>query len=270
MRFRGASVVALLVLGASAAGCTTRLTEPSAPSSPVSALLLDHGRHASLVLPGTDHGTVRYSFGDWRYYAKGDTRLRSGLKALFWPTPSALGRRELEAEPEEEAVRGALRVVAEAVLTFQVEEQRARALRTRLDSLFLEGREEAFHYNAGYDLEFVRHPATYWFGHNSNQVLAQWLRELGISVEGLTLTSSWEMEAPDAPADSGGRLRSRVDPEISAPCGSPGPPGRGQPLRMGRPGRGRDQIPVHVGPRNLDVLPVGPCRPGLGTARGEG
>ena len=38
MRFLGASVVALLVLGASAAGCTTRLTEPSPPSSPVSAL----------------------------------------------------------------------------------------------------------------------------------------------------------------------------------------------------------------------------------------
>lgn len=238
MRFLGASAVALLVLVASASGCTARLTEPSAPSSPVSALLLDHGRHASLVLPGTDDGTVRYSFGDWRYYAKGDTRLRSGIKALFWPTPSALGRRELEAEPEEAAVRGALRVVAEAVFTLQVEEHRARALRTRLDSLFLEGREEAFHYNAGYDLEFVRHPATYWFGRNSNQVLAEWLRELGISVEGLTLTSSWKMEHPEAPADSAGGLRGRVDPEISARCGSPGPPGNGPATQDGPARRG--------------------------------
>lgn len=202
MRSSGSFVVALLALSASAAGCTNSLTPPPAPASPVPALLLDHGRHASLVLPRSDHGTVRYSFGDWRYYAEADTGLRSGMKALFWPTSSALGRRELEAEPEETALRGALGVVAETVLTLQVEEERAGALRTRLDSLFLEGREEAFHYNAAYDLEFARHPATYWFGHNSNQVLAEWLRELGISVEGLALFSSWKVEPPEPPGDS--------------------------------------------------------------------
>jgi hypothetical protein len=165
---------------------------------------MDHGRHASLVLPAAEGGTVRYSYGDWRYYAKADAGLRSGIKALFWPTSSALGRRKLEAEPVEEAVRRAVRVSADTVLTLQVEESRARALQARLDSLFLEGRTAAFHYNPTYDLEFVHHPDTYWFGHNSNEVTADWLRELGISVEGLTLFSSWELESREAFADSTG------------------------------------------------------------------
>jgi len=209
MRFWGATVVAFLALTASAAGCTTSLTPPPAPASPVPALLLDHGRHASLVLPRTDDGIIRYSFGDWRYYAERDTRLRSGIKALFWPTASALGRRELDAEPEAAAVRRALRVGVETIVILQVEEHRARALMTRLDSLFLQGREEAFLYNAVYDLEFARHPATYWFGNNSNQVLAEWLRELGISTGGLTLLSSWKMEHPERPGDSIGGAEGR-------------------------------------------------------------
>lgn len=192
--WRGSLAAALVVLGAAASGCTTRLTPPPAPASPVPILLLDHGRHASLVLPGKEGGTVRYSYGDWRYYARETTGWRSGAAALFWPTASALGRRELEAAPVEEAVRPALRVWADTVITLQVEGARAEALRVRLDSLFLDGKEKAYLYNATYDLEFVHYPRRYWFGHNSNQVLADWLRELGVSVRGPTLLSSWRVE----------------------------------------------------------------------------
>ena len=194
-RLRLASA-ALLVLGAAAAGCTTHLTPPLSPVAPVPVLLLDHGRHASLVLPGGEGKTIRYSYGDWRYYARDVTGFRSGAAALLWPTAPALGRRELDAAPEEAAVRRALRVWADTVITLQVEGARAQALRTRLDSLFAAGKEKAYLYNATYDLDFVHHPRRYWIGHNSNQVLAGWLRELGINVRGPTLLSSWRVEPP--------------------------------------------------------------------------
>jgi hypothetical protein len=102
----------------------------------------------------------------------------------------------------ESAVRRALKVGADTVITLQVEESRARDLESRLDSLFVEGRAEVLHCNSAYDLKFVHHPDTYWFGHNSNQVVAEWLRELGISVRGLTLFSPWKVEPPETPADS--------------------------------------------------------------------
>ena len=75
-----------------------------------------------------------------------------------------------------------------------MEGARAEALRTRLDTLFSQGREKAHLYSHIYDLDFVHHPRRYWFGHNSNQVLAGWLRELGINVRGPTLLSSWKVE----------------------------------------------------------------------------
>jgi hypothetical protein len=114
----------------------------------------------------------------------------------------------------------------EAVHTLQVEETRARALRTRLDSLFQEGRGEAFRYNADYDLEFVRHPATYWFGRNSNHVLAEWLRELGVPVGGITMFSSWKVEAREAAAH--GRRLFVPEPAVLVFCCFPGFPIQGR------------------------------------------
>jgi hypothetical protein len=211
------SLTALLALVAIFGGCTTRLTPPPSPANPVPVLILDHGRHASLVLPSAQGGTIRYSYGDWRYYARDVTGLRSGAAALFWPTASALGRRELEAPPEEAAVRRALRVWADTVITFQVEGARAEALRTRLDTLYSQGREKAHLYNETYDLDFVHHPRRYWFGHNSNQVLAGWLRELGINARGPTLLSSWKVEPPHGAGAEGGQRRP------DAPNGRPRP-----------------------------------------------
>lgn len=181
---------------AATSACTTRLTPPPEPAVPVPVFLLDHGRHASLVLPGAGGGTVRYSYGDWRYYARGITGLRSGAAAVLWPTAAGLGRRELEAAPMELDIRLALRVGVDTVLAFRVEEGRVAALRARLDSLHAAGRERAQLYNATYDLEFAHHPRRYWLGHNSNQVVAAWLRELGVGTRGPAILSDWRVEPP--------------------------------------------------------------------------
>lgn len=60
------------------AGCAGRLTPPEAPVSPVTVYLLDHGRHASLVLPRREGGMVRYSYGEWRWYVEAERHLLSG------------------------------------------------------------------------------------------------------------------------------------------------------------------------------------------------
>lgn len=191
-RFRGPILTLALLL---ATGCTTRLTPAPEPAVPVPVFLLDHGRHASLVLPREDGGTVRYSYGDWRYYARGITGFRSGAAAVLWPTDAGLGRRELEAPPLEADIRLALQVEVDTVLVLRVEQERATLLRTRLDSLHAAGRKRAFLYNAAYDLEFSHHSRRYWLGHNSNQVLAAWLRELGVETRGPALLSTWRVES---------------------------------------------------------------------------
>ena len=49
--------------------------------------------------------------------------------------------------------------------------------------------------NAAYDLVFVPYPEPYSMFHNSNQVVAGWLEQLGCRVEGTTLLSVWQLGA---------------------------------------------------------------------------
>jgi len=82
-RVRGAyrrRVVTALLLGAVLilGGCTTTtIVPPPSPQAPATVLLLDHGLHASLVLPDETGRAVRYSYGDWDYYALGETGWRN-------------------------------------------------------------------------------------------------------------------------------------------------------------------------------------------------
>jgi hypothetical protein len=59
-----------------------------------------------------------------------------------------------------------------------------------LDAIFFEGRAEHV-YNDAYDLVFVLYPERYSLFHNSNQVVAKWLEELGCEVEGAAFFSEW-------------------------------------------------------------------------------
>jgi len=187
-------LVVSLALALGPAGCTTRLTPPEGPSAPVPVFVLDHGRHASLVLPGDEGLVIRYSYGDWRYYARNQTGFRSGAAAILWPTRSALGRRELQTSLGPDDVRRAVRVGVDTLFALQVEAPRVERLRSRLDSLHRAGRKEELLVNQLFDLEFVPHPRRYWLPHNSNQVVAGWLRELGVETRGIPVLSSWRVE----------------------------------------------------------------------------
>jgi hypothetical protein len=176
-------------------GCTTLVIPPAAPTDPRPVFLLDHGRHASLVLPADDSTVVRYSYGDWQYYARRETGVIEASTAVLWPTRAGLGRREHAGPPDSATVERRIRVGIERLHQIATAADDIRRLRLHLDSIF-EANVGSRIYNSAYDLEFVHHPRAYWVFHSSNQVVAQWLAQLGCSVHGLALFSRWRVQPP--------------------------------------------------------------------------
>lgn len=190
-RARAATSLLLLVL--LLAGCgATRIVPPPDPRDPVSVFVLDHGRHTSLVLPASDGSLHRYAYGDWRYYAERDTSAASGLAALLWSTPGALGYRVLPGPATVVAVRSQVRVVIVELHELRVERQRVERLRTRLDALIAQAEHRLE--TPEVDLAFVPYPTGYHLGHNSNQMLADWLVELGCVVSRRPVRAGWRVE----------------------------------------------------------------------------
>ncbi|MDI5985763.1 hypothetical protein QLQ85_13285 [Halomonas sp. M4R5S39] len=176
-------------------GCAGRIVPPSAPVDPVDVYLLDHGRHASLVLPRRQGGLVRYSYGEWGWYVEGRRHLLAGVSAMLWPTTGGLGRGVHE---EIDSPHDLHRLAPEGlvgVYPLRAEAARVAALRRRLDAHFQKGGVTPT-YSAEFDLEFVPYPRAYWLTHQSNLVVAQWLRRLGVEVKGLPWLSNWRIEAP--------------------------------------------------------------------------
>jgi len=175
--------------------CTNVIQPPQRPLlRPSPVYVLDHGRHASLVLPAGDSLVVRYAYGDWRYYAQRETGVFEASTAVLLPTAAGLGRRELRGTASREAVRRAVGTGIEAVHEVMVEERAIRRLRTRLDYVFEDALDTRI-YNSAYGLEFVRHPEPYTIFRNSNRMVAVWLRQLGCDVRGLLLFSRWRVRA---------------------------------------------------------------------------
>jgi hypothetical protein len=178
-------------------GCvTTVLIPPQDPDNPSTVFLIDHGRHSSLVIPTDDGQLVRYAYGDWRYYADQDTSLRAGAMALLWPTAATLARGELEGPAEVEVLRAQLRVGVETVYAFEVAGADADRLRVYLDGVHERG--VTWHqYVAAYDMTFAPHPEPYTFANNSATMIARWMEELGVDVDGWGLVASWEVVTPE-------------------------------------------------------------------------
>jgi hypothetical protein len=182
----------LLLLPLWLGGCTVRLEPPRQLSEPEPVFLLDHGRHSSLVLPAEGGGLVRYSYGDWQYYALGRTGLTSGFSALFGNTQAALGRRELQGARTAANVRSQVRIGIEQLIELRAEASDVHRLREELDDLYRAAL-PARVYNAQMDLDFVPHPEPYTLSHNSNLMVAKWLEALGCRVRGRPVLSNWRV-----------------------------------------------------------------------------
>lgn len=181
----------LAILAPAIPACTTTVGPPANPADPVEVLLVDHGYHAALVLPGGD-GPREYAFGEWRWFALNqDHWYRAPL--LIFPLDAGVGRSITALDPAAIADLDST--------TIRVERARADALRTRLDALFDGGEQQD---NPLVGLRFCPCPDRYALWDNCNTRVADWLRELGCRVSGPTLFAEFEVRAlperPSAPA----------------------------------------------------------------------
>lgn len=167
---------------------------PATLEEPVTVYVLDHGHHSSLVLP-TKEGAVRYSYGDWDYYALRKTGVWRGLRALLYPSVSALGRQELARDPTPQNLPQQLRVEVAHVLPVTVEHSTVTTLHHELEDVF-EAAIATRHYSEVFDTDFVHYPHPYSLRHHSNRQVADWLEQLGCEVEGIPVLSRWRIAAP--------------------------------------------------------------------------
>ena len=188
------ATLACLLLACS--GCTTTLVPPANVREAVSVFLLDHGRTPSLILPAGNGCMIRYAYGDWQWYALRRTGAFNAIPALFWPTRGALGRGELAGPADEASIRRQLNVGVEHLYELRVENEAVQRLRETLDGIYQQ-HIKTLVVTESVGLSFTHHPQSYCALHNSNHVVADWLRELGIQTRGITGFSTWRVR-PDA------------------------------------------------------------------------
>jgi hypothetical protein len=188
---RALLLVALTGVLASCGGTVTGPT-PDAVRGSRPVFLVDHGRHANLVLTRADGSMIRYLYGDWRWYAQGDTGVARVLPTLFADTASALGRQPLSGPATEASVRRQVPMAIKSLHRLSAPVEQIDALDRRLASYF-ERMQGQSHYNAALSVEFVPGPKSYTLFENSNHVVADWLGELGIEVRGNPIFGGWRV-----------------------------------------------------------------------------
>lgn len=184
----GSSLLLLVTLG----GCAGHVMPTSGLDHPDTVYLVDHGRHASVVLPDGD-GVVRYSYGEWNWYVLGQRGVWAGLSALAWPTQGGLGRKRLDETDHPPLPEALTPEGRQVVYALPAETARVDALRKRLDAYF-EAPSASPTYSTTHGLYFVPYPRDYWAGHQSNMKVVEWLRELGMEVNGSAWLSRWRIK----------------------------------------------------------------------------
>jgi hypothetical protein len=200
--------VFLLIAG----GCTNTIFPPRAGGPTTSIYVADYGRHSSLLLPTdrSDRAIVEYAFGDYEWFARGDTRWWVAVVAMLHSPQATLGRRYV-APPGpgnvgDEDIEFAKLLGANTLLRFDCPADRVEELGGRLDRRFkAEAGNDATVFSAYSDLWHVRDPAPYCAAHNCNHVSVAWLESLGCRVRGLhafsrfRIASARDYELPQPP-----------------------------------------------------------------------
>jgi len=177
-------------------GCATTLVPPAGVERGTRVLVLDHGRHTSLVISVAKQRSVRYAYGEWRWFAERRQGFLRVFPVLFWPTTGALGRRALDRAATADALEGHVPTIRHA-WSFEVPAKAATALRSSLDRRFARAISGAVA-RPEYALTFVPDPRSYSLAHNSNHAVARWLRELGVTVRGWPVLARWRVVEPQA------------------------------------------------------------------------
>jgi hypothetical protein len=187
-----ALLAALALLALLLAGCAATLVAPPAPAQPRPVYVLDHGRHTSLLLTGADARLWRYAYGDWRWYVDFERGPSDAVRALLWPSRAALGRATLHGPADIVTLQPQVGSLIETLLAFDAEGERVDRLLAELDVLF-ESRSHDLRSSPELKLDVIEHPVPYTLTHNSNHMVAEWLKALGFEVRGSPMTGRWKV-----------------------------------------------------------------------------
>lgn len=172
------------------ASCRTRLVLPAPPADPRPVVLLDHGRHSSLILTDARGVPWRYAYGNWRWYVEQDTSLGAGARALFTRSKAALGRSRLQPRDPLQGWQPQVGSTIDFEVRFDASGTRVDALLRELDRTFATSpTPPAYHRHL--QLEVVPYPVPYTLAHNSNHQVARWLRAVGVEVRGSPTFGNW-------------------------------------------------------------------------------
>ena len=91
-------IVMYMLLSLFQSGCATNVIPPARPQEPVTVYLTDYGRHSSVIIPSNNGGGDydEWAFGDYEFFAKGDTRWWVAILAMLHSPQATLGRRQIK------------------------------------------------------------------------------------------------------------------------------------------------------------------------------
>ena len=193
------------------AGCRYTITPPPSPSDPVRVYLVDYGDTSRVWLPaGGADSFVEWGYGDWRWYANDKKSLLYGSVIFFWPTDGAIARREWSgspwASPGRDRPRAEIDNYATWIYELDVERKAAEGLRSSLQDRYDRSIDSEF-FNERRKTWFIRDNTSYWLGHQSSSVMADWIEDLGASTSGFTVKARYRVREP------GGSFDVRRSPE---------------------------------------------------------
>lgn len=185
--------------------CVSRIVPPAHPEDPCQVFLLKDGIHRGILVPDSQRGYVEWGYGDWDWYALLANRWYNVFDTVLWPTQGCLGRKPWsEGEAKDGARRGTL-------VPFWIGSGEARALLGELEERFQENGATRI-WNDLYEMEFVQDPEGFWFLHNCNDEVAEWLERVGCRVGWVPVRLDLRLAIPvaGAPSSPGRVVRSRA------------------------------------------------------------
>jgi len=180
----------VLLFALAIGGCATTILPPTELKDPVVVVLVDYGKHTSLVLPAPGGTSAEYAYGHWGYFALNENDLCTGMFALCCYSQGTLGRRTFEVAPGKAALHG--RILCEGMTELRVERAAAERLRTKLDARW-DLHAETQVANALNGLTFVKDDEDYICWNNCNHVVLRWLEELGCETSGCGCFADFEI-----------------------------------------------------------------------------
>jgi hypothetical protein len=198
-------------------GCATVYPPQQTLKEPVTVYVADYGVHSSLLLPTGEGQFVEYAFGDWGYAAQNHCLPQDAVGALVLSFQSALGRRYHDLRPGETEPRPKERPWS--LSRVNCERADVDALLQRLNARYeaaLQNQKPVRNPDNGID--FVKDSEHYSMLNNCNHLTARSLEQLGCRVQGLVVSSKFNVaQQPGSSSPSASSRTVDVKPKGDSP-----------------------------------------------------